>query len=111
MACAQCIGQGYDLVHGNDQQRLAVESGYWPLLRYDPRLRREGKNPLQLDSRAPSVPLEDYIYNETRYSMLLRSNPEEAARLLTKAKEEVALRWDWYQYWASMPLVQEKGNG
>jgi len=111
VAYAQCIGQGYDLVHGNDQQRLAVESGYWPLLRYDPRLRREGKNPLQLDSRAPSVPLENYIYNETRYSLLLRSNPEEAARLLTEAKEEVARRWDWYQYWASMPLVQEKGNG
>ena len=64
VAYAQCIGQGFDLVHGNAQQHLAVESGYWPLLRYDPRLQREGKNPLQLDSRAPSVPLEDYIYNE-----------------------------------------------
>lgn len=111
VAYAQCIGQGFDLVYGNDQQHLAVESGYWPLLRYDPRLQREGKNPLQLDSRAPSVPLEDYIYNETRYSLLLRSNPDEAAHLLTKAKEEVAQRWNWYQHWASMPSVQRRDNG
>jgi pyruvate-ferredoxin/flavodoxin oxidoreductase len=111
VAYAQCIGQGFNLVHGNDQQRLAVESGYWPLLRYDPRLQKEGKNPLQLDSRSPSVPLEDYIYNETRYSLLLRSNPDKAAHLLKKAKEEVAQRWNRYQHWASMPLVQGDGNG
>jgi len=110
VAYAQCIGQGFDLVHGNDQQQLAVESGYWPLLRYDPRLCKEGKNPLQLDSRAPSIPLEDYIYNETRYSLLLRSNPEEAAHLLTKAKEEVAQRWNWYHHWASMPFTQRRDN-
>jgi len=111
VAYAQCIGQGFNLVHGNDQQRLAVESGYWPLLRYDPRLQKEGKNPLQLDSRSPSVPLEDYIYNETRYSLLLRSNPDKAAHLLKKAKEEVVQRWNRYQHWASMPLVQGDGNG
>ena len=109
VAYAQCIGQGFDLVHGNAQQHLAVE---W-LLAFAP-VRSEAaerKNPLQLDSRAPSVPLEDYIYNETRYSLLLRSNPDEAANLLTKAKEEVAQRWNWYQHWASMPLVQGSGNG
>jgi len=111
VAYAQCIGQGFNLVHGNDQQRLAVESGYWPLLRYDPRLQKEGKNPLQLDSRSPSVPLEDYIYNETRYSLLLRSNPDKAAHLLKKAKEEVVQRWNRYQHWASMPLAQGDGNG
>ncbi len=111
VAYAQCIGQGFDLVRGTSQQHLAVESGYWPLLRYDPRLHKEGINPLQLDSSAPSVPLENYIYNETRYSLLLHSNSDEAARLLTKAKEEVARRWNWYQYWASMPVAPGGGNG
>ncbi|HEX3019198.1 MAG TPA: pyruvate:ferredoxin (flavodoxin) oxidoreductase [Chitinispirillaceae bacterium] len=108
VAYAQCIGQGFELVHGTSQQQLAVKSGYWPLLRYNPGLLKEGKNPLQLDSSAPSVPLEDYIYNETRYSLLLRSDPDRAARLLKKAKEELVQRWNWYQYWAGMPVVQER---
>jgi pyruvate-ferredoxin/flavodoxin oxidoreductase len=58
-----------------DQEKLAVQSGHWPLYRYDPRLRAEGKNPLQLDSKAPSVPLEEYYYNENRYRMLTQSHP------------------------------------
>ena len=61
---------------------------------------------MQLDSRAPSIPLEDYIYNETRYSMLVRSNPEAAKGLLELAQEDVKMRWRLYEYWASMP-----GNG
>jgi len=80
-----------------DQQRLAVESGYWPLYRYDPRLRAQGKNPLQIDSKPPKVPLEDYIYNENRYRMLQKSNPTVAAHLLKLAKESVAEQWNILQ--------------
>ncbi len=76
IAYSHCIAHGYDLVHGMDQQKAAVQSGYWPLYRYNPDLVKLGKNPLQLDSRAPSLPLEKYVYNETRYTMLAHSDPE-----------------------------------
>lgn len=104
IAYAQCIGQGLDLVNGMQQQKLAVQCGHWPLLRYDPRLIKSGKNPLQFDSDQPSIPLEKYIYNETRYSVLLRSRPEQAEKLLGKAKEEIDRRWKLYKYLASMPV-------
>ena len=79
IAYSSCIAHGYDLVHGLEQQKLAVQSGYWPLMRYNPILRDEGKNPFQLDSRAPSIRLKEYAYREARYTMLARSNPELAA--------------------------------
>ncbi len=62
-------------MHGLEQQKLAVQSGYWPLMRYNPGLREEGKNPFQLDSKAPSIRLKDYAYREARYTMLARGNP------------------------------------
>jgi pyruvate-ferredoxin/flavodoxin oxidoreductase len=65
-------------------------------------LTREGKNPFVLDSRAPSIPLKDYIYNETRYTMLVSSNPEEARKLLDAAQENVNERWKLYQHMAAM---------
>ena len=86
IAYSHCIAHGYDLRHGMDQQKAAVASGHWPLLRYDPRLAREGKNPLQLDSKAPSVPLKSYAYNETRYTMLAHSNPDEARRAARRSR-------------------------
>jgi pyruvate-ferredoxin/flavodoxin oxidoreductase len=97
IAYSHCIAHGIDMVKGMDQQRLAVESGYWPLYRYDPRLRAQGKNPLQIDSKPPKVPLEDYIYNENRYRMLQKSNPTVAAHLLKLAKESVAEQWNILQ--------------
>src|SRR6202012_4965758 len=78
IAYSHCIAHGYDLAYGNEQQKNAVLSGYWPLMRYNPALRAEGKNPFILDSRAPSIPLEDFIYNESRYTMLQRAHPETA---------------------------------
>jgi pyruvate-ferredoxin/flavodoxin oxidoreductase len=103
IAYSHCIAHGYDLRHGMDQQKAAARSGHWPLLRYDPRLVEEGKNPLQLDSKPPSVPLKSYAYNETRYTMLAHSDPEEAARLLALAEADVAARWRLYQHLAAMP--------
>jgi pyruvate-ferredoxin/flavodoxin oxidoreductase len=102
IAYATCIAHGIDLKNGLSQQKLAVQSGHWPLFRFDPRRTAEGKNPMQLDSKAPSVPLEDYIYNETRYSMLRQSHPEEAKKLLEEARQDVAARWKMYETWASM---------
>jgi pyruvate-ferredoxin/flavodoxin oxidoreductase len=102
IAYAHCIAHGYDMVHGLDQQKLAVQSAYWPLFRYNPTLAAGGRNPFQLDSRPPSLPLEKYIYNEGRYTMLVRSAPETAALLLTEAQRDVNLRWKLYEHWAGL---------
>ena len=103
IAYRHCIAYGYDLRQGMDQQKAAAASGHWPLLRYDSRLAREGKTPLQLDCTAPSVPLKSDVYNETRYTMLTHSDPDEARRLLDRAQEDVAARWRYYEYLAAMP--------
>jgi len=103
IAYSSCIAHGYDLVHGLEQQKLAVQSGYWPLMRYNPALRLEGKNPFQLDSRAPSIRLKDYAYREARYTMLARSNPELAAELLKEAQDDVERQWRVYSARAGMP--------
>ncbi|HWR35009.1 MAG TPA: pyruvate:ferredoxin (flavodoxin) oxidoreductase [Clostridia bacterium] len=101
IAYSHCIAHGYDLVHGLDQQKLAVQSGHWPMFRYNPALAEQGKNPFQLDSKAPSIELDKYIYNETRYTMLRQSNPEGAAELLKEAQQDVKSRWKQYEYLAT----------
>jgi pyruvate-ferredoxin/flavodoxin oxidoreductase len=103
IAYSSCIAHGYDLVHGLEQQKLAVQSGYWPLMRYNPALRDEGKNPFQLDSKAPSIRLKDYAYREARYTMLVRSNPELAKKLLEEAQDDVEREWRVYSARAAMP--------
>ena len=97
IAYCHCISHGYNLIHGLEQQKLAVQSGYWPLVRFNPDLAEEGKNPLQLDSKAPSIPLEEYIYNENRYKMLTRTMPEVAKKLLKEAQEGILKRWKMYE--------------
>ncbi len=97
IAYSPCINHGIDMIHSLDQQRLATQSGYWPLYRFDPRRKLEGKNPFQLDSKAPSVPLRDYIYNETRYRMLTLSDPEAAERFLREAQAWVNERYARYE--------------
>ena len=97
IAYCHCISHGFNLIHGLEQQKLAVQSGYWPLIRYNPNLAKEGKNPLQLDSKAPSIPLEEYTYNENRYKMLTRTMPEVAKKLLKEAQEGVLERWKLYE--------------
>jgi pyruvate-ferredoxin/flavodoxin oxidoreductase len=93
IAYAQCISHGIDMETAYQEQQKAVESGHWILFRFDPRLKEQGKNPLQLDSKAPTLELEKYIYNENRYRTLQQSKPEEAARLLGLAKKDVASRY------------------
>jgi pyruvate-ferredoxin/flavodoxin oxidoreductase len=103
IAYASCIAHGYDLVHGLEQQKLAVQSGYWPLMRYNPDLRESGKNPFQLDSKAPAIRLKEYTYREARYTMLARSNPDLAAKLLVEAQDDVERQWRVYSARAAMP--------
>ncbi|QTX33080.1 4Fe-4S binding protein [Aminithiophilus ramosus] len=102
IAYAHCIAHGIELKNGLEQQKKAVASGHWITMRYDPRRREEGKNPLTLDNKEPSLPLEDYIYGENRYRILQRAHPEEAARLLERARAENAYRWKLYQHMAAM---------
>jgi pyruvate-ferredoxin/flavodoxin oxidoreductase len=96
LAYSHCIAHGYDLVHGLDQQKLAVQSGHWPLFRYNP-VAAAGQANFVLDSKAPSIPLEQYIYNETRYTMLRQGNPDEAKLLLGEAQQDVNDRWKRYE--------------
>ncbi len=109
IAYSHCIAHGYDLVHGLDQQKLAVQAGHWPLFRYNPSLIEQGKNPFQLDSKAPTIGLDKYIYNETRYTMLRQSNPEAAAELLKEAQRDADERWKTYEYLAQMPPMHAAG--
>jgi len=106
IAYGHCIAHGYDLKHGLDQQKAAVQSGHWPLMRYNPDLVKQGKNPLILDSKAPSITLDKFENNETRFAMLKNSDPAAAKALLEQAQAEVNARWRLYEHWAAMP-----GNG
>jgi pyruvate-ferredoxin/flavodoxin oxidoreductase len=100
IAYSHCIAHGIDMAKGMNQQRLAVESGHWPLYRYNPLLATEGKNPFQLDSKEPTVPLKDYIYTEGRYRILQQSDPAAAKYLLGLAEQAVAERWRHYKQMA-----------
>ncbi len=102
IAYCHCIAHGIDMTHGLQNQKAAVNSGHWPLYRYDPRLVLQGKNPLTLDSKAPSIPIKDYAYMETRYKMLTFSQPEEAKRLLQLAQRDARMRYQFYQQLAGL---------
>jgi len=110
IAYSHCIAHGYDLRKGLVQQKLAVQSGAWPLFRYNPNRLKEGKNPLQLDSRDPKIPVEQYAYNETRYRMLLQSNEPRAEKLMKLAQADVESRWELYKQMAAMEY-NHKENG
>jgi pyruvate-ferredoxin/flavodoxin oxidoreductase len=96
IAYSHCIAHGINMQFGLDQQKLAVESGYWPLYRYNPDLIDEGKNPFTLDSKAPKIPVRNFAYNETRYKMLTKTHPEHAKKLIELAQEDVNEKWDYY---------------
>jgi pyruvate-ferredoxin/flavodoxin oxidoreductase len=97
IAYSHCIAHGINMKYGLTQQKLAVDSGYWPLIRFNPDLAAKGENPFRLDSKAPSIPLQDYIYNETRYKMLTKTMPQRAKMLLEMAQKEVTERWQLYE--------------
>ena len=103
LAYSPCIAYGYDMRDMLNHQKMAVQSGYWPLLRYIPALADEGKNPFVLDSKAPTVPVKEYIYSENRYKQLVASNPDAAMKLADALQKQVDERWRQYADLASLP--------
>ncbi len=96
IAYSHCISHGYDIGKlGMEHQQMAVKSGLWPLYRFDPRLKAEGKNPFQLDSK-PSVPVADFMATETRFKFVKQQNPEHYEELLKQAQAQVDERWAFY---------------
>ena len=107
IAYSPCIAHGVDLANNHRQQQLAVDSGHWPLLRYDPRQAEAGKNPLHLDSKPPSIPYREFAMSEARFSMLARSSPEAAKHLLDQAQAEVSERYHRYEQLAELAWTFE----
>ena len=104
IAYAQCIAHGIDMTIGTDQQKDAVECGFWPLYRYNPDLVESGKNPLQLDSKSPSGNIEDFMYKQNRFRALRQSNPDRANMLLEAIRKDVSSRWKFYEQMANLDL-------
>ncbi len=105
IAYSPCIAQGIDLTTSNHQsQDMAVKSGHFPLFRYDPRLAMKGKNPLQLDSKEPTIALADFMKTETRFSHLSRIDPEAAERLAAEAQADVKTKFSYYKQLASLAV-------
>jgi pyruvate-ferredoxin/flavodoxin oxidoreductase len=107
IAYSHCIAHGYDLVRGLDQQKLAVNSGVWPLYRFDPRLAAQGKPPLQLDSKAPKADPMEYMRNETRFLIPEKIDPERSKRLMKQAAREAHQRYALYKQLAGISIPQD----
>ncbi|HQK17902.1 MAG TPA: thiamine pyrophosphate-dependent enzyme [Polyangiaceae bacterium] len=102
IAYSHCIAHGIDMAMGMTNQKRAVESGHFPLFRYNPDLAAKGENPLKLDSKAPKIPFEEYAYAETRWKMLTKSKPERAKELLRLAGENAQKKWLYLDQLAKM---------
>ncbi|MGH6924748.1 MAG: thiamine pyrophosphate-dependent enzyme, partial [Propylenella sp.] len=102
LAYSHCIAHGIDMRFGMKQQDLAVASGYWPLIRYNPAMRAIGENPFRLDSPRPTIPFKNYAYNELRYSSLATSRPADAAELLAAAQRAVTEKYRQYEDLAAL---------
>jgi pyruvate-ferredoxin/flavodoxin oxidoreductase len=102
IAYAHCIAHGYDMADGTNQQKLAVDSGTWPLYRFDPRRIAEGQPPLQLDSPPAKIPIEQYMHNENRFRMLERADADRWRQLVGAAQKEVERRTGLYQRLAAL---------
>jgi pyruvate-ferredoxin/flavodoxin oxidoreductase len=107
IAYSHCIAHGIDMAKGLTQQRLATDSAYWPLYRYDPRLQAQKKNPFQLDSKPPKIPFKDYALGETRFRMLKQTNPKDAEQRFQQAQDAITARWRTYQRLAQTPPPEE----
>jgi pyruvate-ferredoxin/flavodoxin oxidoreductase len=103
IAYSHCIAHGIDMSKGLHQQKLATDCGYWPLYRFNPQLKQAGKNPLQLDSGAPKIAFKDYALNETRYRVLMQTDPQAAEAFMAQAQARVAENWARYEQMAKEP--------
>jgi pyruvate-ferredoxin/flavodoxin oxidoreductase len=104
IAYSHCIAHGIEMGTAMRNQKAAVDSGQWLLYRFNPEREKEGENPLVLDSRAPRIPVEEYMGMEGRFKMLSKTRPEEAQRLLEEAQRDVDDRWRLYEYLAARPM-------
>jgi len=107
IAYSHCIAHGIDMRTGFDQQKAAAACGAWPLYRFDPRLAEQGRNPLQLDSKEPTLSYKEYAYKETRYKMLAASDPETAKRLIELAQKDALGKWRLMKQMAEMKYGNE----
>jgi len=103
IAYSHCINQGINMTKGMEQQALAVESGMWPLYRFNPDLAKEGQNPFKLDSKEPTCDIADFMYNEIRFRSLKLMDQSRAEELLNKARAVVKERYAYYKYLAAQP--------
>lgn len=110
IAYAACMEHGLDLKDGTVHGKMAVESGYWPMYRYDPRLLDEGKNPLQLDFKEPKFSFKEYAMMENRFRRILRENPEEGQAILDHADLEVRRHFSYYQKLAALDFADFKAE-
>jgi len=101
IAYSHCIAHGINMTTGMQNQKAAVDAGQWLLYRYHPERSGKGENPLELDSRAPKIPIEQFMALENRFKMLNLSRPEEAKRLFAEAQKDVTARWRMYEYLAA----------
>jgi pyruvate-ferredoxin/flavodoxin oxidoreductase len=101
-----CIAHGVDLSNNIRQQELAVDSGHWPLFRYDPRRSEKGENPLKMDSKEPRIPYRDFASTETRFSVLQRTHPEDSERFLRQAQQHIKTRYQLYEQLAHLAVAQ-----
>ncbi|MBD2609879.1 pyruvate:ferredoxin (flavodoxin) oxidoreductase [Nostoc punctiforme FACHB-252] len=101
IAYSHCIAHGINMSTAMQNQKAAVDSCQWLLYRFNPHRIKQGENPLQIDSHAPKLPLEQYMYLESRFKMLTQSNQEVAQQLLQEAQTDVKKRWQIYQYLAT----------
>ncbi len=104
IAYSHCIAHGYDLINGCEQQRLAVDSGHWPLFRFDPRRITTGQSPLVMDSGMPKIELTEFTKNETRFRMVERQHPENFKLLMKTAQRELVNRFAVYDQIARMAM-------
>ncbi len=107
IAYSHCIAHGYDMKDGLKQQKLAVECGLWPLIRYNPALRDEGKNPMKLDYKGPKIPVKDYMYNEARFKMVEKQNSQEAMKFLVTATNYAQEIYKRYENLTHLDYTQE----
>jgi pyruvate-ferredoxin/flavodoxin oxidoreductase len=101
IAYAPCINHGINMGRSQNEEKRAVDSGYWPLYRYNPRLKEEGKNPFSLDSKEPAGDFKEFLMGEVRYSSLTRTFPDKAEELFEKAEEDMRERYEIYKRLAS----------
>ncbi len=101
---SHCIAHGINTTFGIEEQKKAVNSGHWILMRYNPELAEKGENPLQLDGKEPTISFADYAYGENRYRVLKKINPDAAAELMAEAEVETKRTWNLYKAMAEIQM-------